>query len=109
MPHWCTKQLRKHVAHCGDNTLHNNKLGTSKINKQFHLCLKQVYYLSIGYVTDYICINCQQNEHQEEADTPKLWQGHHSCCLRVSNEGQTWTCEVNEAKVDTPYIHMLHT
>ena len=41
----------------------------------------------------YMCVNSQQYEHREKADSPELRQRHHSCSLRVGNEDQTWTYE----------------
>ena len=46
-------------------------------------------------------VNTEEKEHQEKADSPELWQRHHSRSLRVGNEGQTWTCELDVDKKDT--------
>lgn len=52
----------------------------------------------------YMCVDTEQNEHQEKADGPELWQRHHRCSLRVSNEGQTWTCE-SQLNKNEVYTH----
>lgn len=40
-----------------------------------------------------MCVNSEKEEHHEKADIPELGKRHHSCSLRVSDEGQTWTCK----------------
>lgn len=39
-----------------------------------------------------MCVHSQKDEHEEEADSPKLRQRHHGSSLRVGDEGQSWTC-----------------
>lgn len=46
-------------------------------------------------------VNADENEHQEKAGSPELWERHHSCSLRVGNEDQTWTYEWDVEKKET--------
>ena len=47
-----------------------------------------------------MCVSTEEDQHQEKADSPELWERNHSCSLRISNEGQTWTCRLEIGKVE---------
>lgn len=72
-----------------------------KLSTAVNLGQKWIWLLPEGFVNRqtnrcyYLCINCQQNEHREETNSPELGQRHQSCRLRLSDEGQSWRPVMN--------------